>query len=124
MERGEIVVANCDKNLGFVVLSRETYTKAVMGHLSDSNTYALIGEDTDNARIEYKKRYTTELKKLLDDHKDYIGWRTGKQLLEATNFSQKKTQFFKIIVKIHKMKEDLVKVVGRPITPARGFRKN
>lgn len=63
MERGEIVVANCDKNLGFVVLSRETYTEAVMGHLSDSNTYALIGEDTDNARIEYKKRYTTELQR-------------------------------------------------------------
>ena len=70
MERGEIVVANCDKNLGFVVLSRETYTEAVMAHLSDSNTYALIGEDIDNARIDYKARHTTELKRLLEDLKD------------------------------------------------------
>ena len=121
MEKGEIVVANCDKNLGFVVLSRVTYTETVMAHLRDSHTYKLIGEDTDNARIEYKARYTNELKRLLDNHKDYIGWRTEKQLLEATSLAEKKTQFFKVIVKIHKMKEDLVEVVGRPITPARGF---
>jgi CRISPR/Cas system CSM-associated protein Csm2 small subunit len=119
--KGEIIVTSCDKNLGFVVLSSKTYIEAVMVHLQDNTTYRLIGTDSKTIRDGFKSKYTKNLRKLLEDHKGFIDWKTMRQLVEATEEAAKSTQYFKIIVKIHKMKPDLEKIVGRPITPARGF---
>jgi len=119
--KGEIIVTSCDKNLGFVVLSSKTYVEAVMVHLQDTTTYRLVGADSKTIRDGFKSKYTRNLRKLLEDHKGFIDWKTIRQLVEATEEASKNTQYFKIIIKIHKMKPDLEKIVGRPITPARGF---
>lgn len=114
---GEIIVTLCDKNLGFVVLSRQTYVDAVLEHLADKTTYEIIGIDTIETRTEYKNRYLAELESLTAR----LGKGPQRKLMAATRSTAKDTQVFKVIIKIHKMSGDFTKLKTRPITPAVGF---
>ena len=117
ISNGEIIVTLCDKNLGFVALSRQTYVDAVLEHLSDRTTYEVIGPDTTQTRTAYKNSYLNELESLTAR----LGKESQRKLMVATRSTVKDTQVFKIIVKIHKMTGDFTKLKTRPITPAVGF---